>query len=276
MSPIFAPDLRFAPPRNLPAGLDMSRHTGLPGPVTREVKVIQHRLRHAIWPKTNPMIAFGQTRTIFVRIPKNASNSILAQLYPQVTPAALPHYSADYYRRVVPRAFRAALVFAPIRHPLERFASAFTYYREVSTTPQERQLMDHELPFLKTLQDFTHWLDDQPDLTRVPILNWHHFHQQTAYVCAPDGRVITDLMFPVEDMAQGLSRLAAHTGQTAITPHLNPSPSHPLDGLPLDRIAAHYADDLALWDQVYAARALLTRETIDPGGATSEMRPCSR
>jgi hypothetical protein len=276
MSAVVTPDLRFAPPRNRPAGLDMSLNTGLPAPVTREIKVIQHRLRHALWPMSSPLTAFGQTRTIFVRIPKNASNSILAQLYPQVTPAALPHYAAEFYRRVVPRAFRAALVFAPIRHPLERFASAFTYYREVSTTPQERRLMDHDLPFLKTLQDFALWLNDQPDLTRVPVLGWHHFHQQTAYVCAPDGRVITDLMFPVEDMSQGLALLAAHTGQTDTIPHLNPSPPHPLDGLPLDRIAAHYADDMALWDRVHAAGALLTRETTGSGGGRAEKRLCSR
>lgn len=260
-----APPLRFAPPRNRPAGLDMSHNLPLPDTITREAKVIQHRLRAALWHRTSPLRAFAGTNTIFVRIPKNASNSLLAQLYPDVPPPALPHHSAEFYRRVFPRAFRTALVFAPIRHPLDRFASAFTYYREVSKNPAERRLMDHDLSFLRTLRDFVHWLDDQPDLTRVPILHWHHFHQQTAYVCAPDGRVITDLMFPVEDMSRGLAILSDHTGRRADPQRLNPSRPQSLKGLPITRIAAHYSDDLTLWEAVSAAGALL-QETTGPDG----------
>ncbi len=251
--PIRLDDLRFRRSPMPAAGLQISR-LSLPKPLAETVQVGRHRIRHALAPGRSPMRLFEQTCLIFVRVPKNASNSLMSVLYPGVAPATLPHYSAEYYRRVFPRAFRVMPSFAPLRHPLDRFASAFTYYRFTSQKPEERQLMDNDLPFLKTLEDFVHWLNDQPDLSAVRILRWHHFHRQTAYICDARGRVIVDLLFPVEEMGPGLQALSGVLGRVPEVGRLNMSRAHGSDGLPMGRIRTYYQDDIALWEIVMAQK----------------------
>lgn len=261
MAYAITPPMTLPPPRQAPAGLDG------PAPALR---VLRHRLRYALHPATNPMRHFAPTRTLYIRLPKNASNSIMAVLYPGTPPAALPHFSALYYRRLFPRAFQRHFVFAPLRHPLDRFASAFTYYRQTSRNPAERHMMDRTLPHLRTLEDFVLWLNDQPDLESVPILRWHHFLRQTSYICDTRGRVLTDLLFPVEEMEEGIALLEDITGRRARIGRLNASRPHSTHGLPMDRIRAHYADDLRLWEQVMRRRLLLF---TDPAGLARRVEP---
>lgn len=248
-------------PSTLPAaGLQVSRFA-LPKPMAETIQVAKNRMRFAVTPAHSPMRLFDQNGLIFVRVPKNASNSIMSFLYPGVPPQRLPHYSAEYYRRVFPKQFRAYRSFAPLRHPLDRFASAFTYYRKTSTKPEERRLMDVELSFLKTLEDFVFWLNDQPDLSKVRILRWHHFHRQTSYVCDARGRVCVDLLFPVEDMGQGMRTLGQLVGRTPEVGRLNASAPHQITGLPIERLATYYADDIRLWQSVFDAK-MLTSDRI--------------
>ncbi len=248
---------QFSPSPLPSAGLQISR-LSLPKPIAETLQVTKNRLHFAFCPNRSPMRLFDQSRLIFVRVPKNASNSIMSFLYPGVPASALPHYSAEYFRRVFPRQFRQYHSFAPLRDPLDRFASAFTYYRHTSTKPEERQLMDNELPILKTLEDFVLWLNDQPDLSRVRILRWHHFHRQTSYVCDARGRVSVDMLFPVEDMAKALSQIGQLVGRTPEVGRLNVSKPHRIDGLPMDRLRAYYTDDIALWQAVFDAKLVLS------------------
>ncbi|MEM6938798.1 MAG: sulfotransferase family 2 domain-containing protein [Pseudomonadota bacterium] len=248
-------DLRCRPSPLPTAGLQVSR-VRLPKGIAEPLQVAKNQLTFLMKPQESPMRIFQESQVIFVRVPKNASNSIMATLYPGLPPARLPHYSADFYARVFPRAFRSMRSFALLRHPMDRFASAFTYYRHTSTKPAERRLMDEELPFLKTLLDFVHWLNDQPDLSQTKILRWHHFHPQSAYVTDARGRIIVDLLFPVEKMGVGLQVLGRLFGRVPELERLNESKRHHHGGLPLQRIITYYADDLRLWNLAYAEKTL--------------------
>jgi hypothetical protein len=244
----------LAPPSRPAAGLDASRPAPLAAlPLAARLKAWKARAEFAAGRRASPLPLFEATGTVFVRVPKNASNALMRYLYPPG--AELPHYGADFYRRVLPDAFARHLVFAPVRHPIERFASAFAYLKEVSRWPQNRRLMDETYGFIDSFADFVAWLNDQPDLEAVEIMRWHHFRPQKEFLCDPAGRVIVDLAFPVEDTGPGLAVLARQAGRSGDLPVANASRKPDLAGLDLGRIAAHYADDLRLWQAVSAARA---------------------
>ncbi len=225
-------------------------------------KVARTRIDIALNRQTDPMRLFAPSQTIFVRVPKNASNSIMAWLYPGVRPGALAHYGADFYRRVYPREFARYLVFAPLRHPLERFASAFSYYRNTSTIAAERALMDGELAGLRTLEDFVLWLNNQPDWSQIRLLYWHHFRLQRDYICDANGKLIVDLLFPVEDMSEGLRLIGRYAEVGGAMPRLNQSVPQQLGDLPLDRVRAHYAEDIAIWERAFAGKAIVTSSKL--------------
>jgi hypothetical protein len=242
---------RLAPPTRPAAGLDVSRRA-LAGPLGTHLKLWKARLDFATGRAPSPLPHFAATRAIFVRVPKNASNALMGYLYPPGT--VLPHYGAEFYRRAFPDAFARFLVFAPVRHPIERFASAFSYLKEVSHWPENRRLMDETYGFIDSFAGFVAWLNHQPDLEAVEIMRWHHFRPQKEFLCDPSGRVIVDLAFPVEDTGPGMAVLRRHTGRPGALPVANASRKPDLAGLDLGRIAAHYADDMRLWQAVSAAR----------------------
>ncbi|MGB3242946.1 MAG: sulfotransferase family 2 domain-containing protein [Sulfitobacter sp.] len=244
---------------NLPApGLDISHPKLRHILCAQSLKVLSMRLRFCLHPELNPIRLFAPSKTIFVRVPKNASSSIVSMLYPVPGANKLPHFSAEFYRRVFPSQFRDWLVFAPLRNPLDRLASAFTYYREKTTIPQERQLMDEDLPFLRTFSDFVHWLNDQEDISAPRIMQWHHFRRQSDFVSDARGALITNLLFPVEDMSDGIARLQKHANITGAVPRLNVTRPLDLSGLPLARVTAHYAGDIALWERCMDEKSIET------------------
>lgn len=209
-------------------------------------------------PDASPLSLFSQHKAIFVRVPKNASSSLMQFLYPGADNLSLPHFGADYYRRVFPKHFERYLVFSPLRNPIERFASAFSYYKHVSTVPAERRMMDCDLSFIKTFDDFVCWLNDLEALEDAEIMNWLHFRRQRDYICNASGEMIVDMLFPVEDMKPGLSLLGEFLGTTSEITHLNSSGKPQLDHLQLDRIEQHYKEDRELWEIVHSQQVSFT------------------
>lgn len=239
-------------------GLEVSHPVLRHIPGAQSLKVLNKRLWFALYPERSPMRLFAPNKAIFVRVPKNASSSIVSMLYSDPDANDLPHFSAEFYQRVFPSQFRDWFVFAPLRNPLKRFASAFTYYREKTTLSKERQLMDEEFAFLKTFPDFVHWLNDQPELFLPRIMQWHHFRPQMDFVTDTGGDIITNLLFPVEDMSVGMARLQKHASITGEVPRLNVSRPLDMSDLPLARIRAYYANDIALWERCIEQKTIET------------------
>lgn len=249
-------NLSFSAPQLPAPGLDISKGPLAALPFAKELKILRNKLQFARHPESSPMTLFAPSRTIFVRVPKNASTAILSFLYGDQEGEALPHYGADFYRRLFPKEFADYLSFAVIRNPMERFASAFTYYKESSTVPEERRLMDETLSFIDDFDSFLRWLNEQEDLSQVEIMKWHHFRLQRDYICDPKGTPIVDLLFTVENMTPGLEALQSFTKRSGEVPRKNASRKQPLENLPLERIEAYYAEDTALWNAINEVGAL--------------------
>ncbi|MGB3625092.1 MAG: sulfotransferase family 2 domain-containing protein [Henriciella sp.] len=225
-----------------------------PAGLMREAKVAVQRLKYQLRPDMSPLKVFSPHRAMFVRLPKNASTSLMDFLYPDVPASFLPHFGADYYRRVFPNHFTQYLVFASLRNPLERFASAFSYYKNFSTVPEERKMMDEDLSFIKTMEDFLYWLNDHERLENAEVMNWLHFRRQRDYICDTSGNMIVDMMFPIEDMQPGLKVLGRFTGVERRITRRHASAKTKVGRLPLDRVRDHYGEDTALWNLVHTSK----------------------
>lgn len=231
-------------------------------PFSQSLKRLLIRLRFARNADRDGVAAFRKNQTMFIRIPKNASTSICRLIYPDTPKSELPgHQSADYYRFAVPNLFERSLVCAALRNPHDRFYSAFNYYKNTTTVPEERHLMDVELSFIRDANDFISYLRDQPDLLSTPIMTWHHFRRQVDFITDARGNVIVDLLFPIEDIDQGIAIVQKHLGFTGVLERRNKSRGPSLDAWP-DFLAAHYQPDQELWEQVMAQKVVFPTEKV--------------
>lgn len=231
-------------------------------PFANSLKKFWIRLRYAKDPNNDGVGAFRDSGTMFIRVPKNATSSVCDLLYTGVEFEHLPgHQSAEFFRFAVPKLFAKSLVCASIRDPRERFYSAFNYYRHSTKVPAERQLMDEELSFIQTMDDFISYLNGQPDLAATKIMRWHHFRRQVDFITDAKGRVIVDLLFPVEDSHDAIALLKKHSGFAGELERKNTSRGDRSGEWP-DFLANYYRSDQSLWEQVFADKLVYPTDKI--------------
>lgn len=241
-------------PLDRPApGLEVLRAPPALAPVASRVKALRHRIRFSTGMARSPVHIFASTRTIFIRIPKNASTSIIKHLYPNAASDDIPHYGADFYRTIFPNIYEKYYKFAVLRNPVTRFLSAFSYYKNASTVPAERHLMDVTLSHIKNIADFVDYLNTFDNISDAPIMAWHHFRKQKDYICDRQGRLIVDMLFTVENMAPGISELRSRVPFNGDVPQSNQSPTQEQTGIDLSRIEAYYAEDRDIWNKTLDA-----------------------
>jgi len=231
-----------------PPGLEVNNKYLKRIPYSQNVKILKTKLKFKLHAQDNPIAHFSKAETIFVRIPKNASSSLFQLLFPE-TKYELPHYSAEFYKTLFPDYYQKWLVFAPLRNPLDRIASAFTYYRSYTKVPAEKKLMEEKYSFLKTFEDFVHWFNDVEHIEEQEMMRWSHFRKQTDYICDANNNVIVDLLFPVEDMERGLELLHKRYHFTEEVPHKNKSAPQKYDKLPVKAIERYFSEDFKIWNQ---------------------------
>ena len=238
-------------------GLEVNR-TGLIAhlPYAVSLKRLLIRSRFAVRPDRDGVGTFRETGTIFIRIPKNATSSLCGLLYSNFpTSKWNGHQSAEFYQFAAPKVFTKALVCASLRDPRERFYSAFNYYKHTTTVPEERRLMDEELSFIQTIDDFFSYLKSQPNLNATKIMRWHHFRQQVDFITDAKGRVIVDLLFPIEDPDAAISVLRQHSGFEGKLEHKNVSKGERRGEWP-NFLAQHYHEDQSLWEMSIKERLI--------------------
>lgn len=215
-------------------------------PFARNLKLFKLKLNLSLQKKTRKTGLFSSSKSIFIRVPKNASTSLSQFLYPE-SPDSIPHYSAEFYRELFPRQFQEWLVFAALRNPLDRLVSAFTYYRSYTNVEAERQLMDEKYGFLKTFEDFIYWMNDLECIENEEIMRWHHFRKQADFICDPDGRIIADLLFPVEDMPMAVEFLKGRFNINRKISFSNTSSKLEYGNLPMKVAEDYYRKDTNIW-----------------------------
>lgn len=254
-------------------GLEVFGRIASKVPFSTALKAARLRRAYHRNPDAGAMGNFRRQRTIFVRIPKNASTSLCATLYAPQPDAGWPgHASAEYYRTIDPDLFSSCLVFAPMRNPYDRLVSAFNYYKFKTKIPEERRLMDVELAHIDSFEDFLKYLEGFDHLEDAKIMRWHHFRAQTDFITSLAGEVIVDLLFPVEDMAKGLAVLTRHIGELSDVPELNKSiPGAAAPDWP-PALQDRYRGDLDLWTRVMEDRLLFPTSKAQSLGLLGEGR----
>lgn len=231
-------------------------------PFALNLKKLAVKSRFARRPNRDGVGAFIKTKTIFIRVPKNATNSLCGLIYSNFPRSEWNgHQSAEFFRYAVPKIYAESLVCASLRDPRERFYSAFNYYKHSSKIPEERQLMDEELSFIQTMEDFIAYLEAQPDLASTKIMRWHHFRQQVDFISDAKGKVIVDLLFPVEDPSEAVSLLRQHSRFSGELQHKNPSEGKRTGDWP-EFLAQHYTADQLLWEKTIKERLVYPTEKI--------------
>ena len=232
-------------------------------PFVLSLKKLMTRYRFAKKPNEHGVGAFRESGTLFIRVPKNATSSVCDLLYSDVQSTDLPgHQSAEFFRFAVPDVYANSVVCASIRNPRERFSSAFNYYKHSTTIPQARQLMDEELSFIETMDDFIAYLKAQPDLEATKIMRWHHFRRQVDFITAPNGQIIVDLLFAVEDPHDAIALLQKHSGFSGQLERKNTSTGDRTGDWP-DFLADYYGADQTLWDEVIAQNMVCPTDKVE-------------
>jgi len=178
---------------------------------------------------------------LFIHIPKTAGTSICALLYDR----NLPHFTADFYQRIMGTQLGDVQSFAVIRHPIERFVSAYRFVMsggsDIMLASRYERAKFYSTDSLNELVDF---LLENRDCLGFSLT----FRKQVDYVLDAGGRLLVDQLYPLTD-ATGLSEnLMKRLGVKNI-PHLNRSHPCPitLSDATLDKLALIYEEDFALF-----------------------------
>ena len=191
-----------------------------------------------------------ENKFFFIHIPKAAGTSVRAAIG---TPflEEYPHVKAHSFRQLDKDLFDSSYSFAVIRHPVERFLSAYSHIHIL-------KLYNHD-PILLHAPDVLKW---PQFLRRFETSHWYrstifsalHFQPQWLFVCTPDGQQIVKQLFAFEDMATTMCREVSRRLGRDIQLSTNNVSTREKDGYVLSDkakqlIMKHYAKDLALYEK---------------------------
>ena len=187
---------------------------------------------------------------LFVHIPKAGGTSISKLLYRR----NLPHYTAGFWMATFGEAVRCLPSFSVVRHPVERMVSAYKMARFGGTDIMAySRYWQSRLRGLESFDAFVdHVFANRQRLEGLPL----DLRSQASFILDPDSRVMVDRLFALSDLrgfSPQLNRwLATHT-----IPHLNATPSYPVDvtATTKRKIEEIYQTDFAIYDHLEARDA---------------------
>lgn len=191
----------------------------------------------------NPQI-YHQLGAIFVHVPKTGGTSIERALRESPEQVVGGHTTALGFRKAFPREFAEYFTFALVRHPLDRFLSAWRYLRG---EPVHEALGNAEIHECATLDRWMEPVADDPRrLGRIV-----HFLPTRRFVCDDSDGVLVDRLYRYERFDTAWTDLADRLGAVLPPPRrLNAAPrsvARPVvDDALANWIASHYAGDYEL------------------------------
>ncbi|SKA77201.1 Sulfotransferase family protein [Prosthecobacter debontii] len=193
----------------------------------------------------NPQI-YHDLKAMFVHVPKAAGTSIENTLlkYDSLSICG-GHTTAVGYRRAYPDHFETYYKFSVVRHPVDRFLSAYSYLISRPINEGLANRVVHECGDIQSFIDKA--LSDPAVLDRIV-----HFLPQKKFICDGDGRILVDSVFRFEKLDEAWLEISTRLGfdyQPLLK--LNPSPRlDDRDGLAArihDLMQRVYRDDFSIF-----------------------------
>lgn len=201
-----------------------------------------------------------QTGLIFVHIPKAAGMSVSDTLYG----LWMKHASIRWLRHVQGGRLARLPSFAILRHPADRFVSAYRFARAGGSAPADNYVSE---PFSSLYRNFRSIDDalDHVEAAASPYRVDHIFRPQRWYITDRTGRIAVDRLVRINDIAR-LPILVPGFPDRAV-PFINRSEGEPiaLTSQQIRRLQTVYATDFALWDQLCAG--VVSEPAGHPAGA---------
>ena len=183
---------------------------------------------------------------LLIHIPKTGGTSISKQLYHR----HMPHLPAATLRERLGNRLHQYPSFAVMRHPVDRFMSAYRFTLQGGTDIILASRFERwRLSPMEPLDAFLDALHANPKLMRMAPQFW----PQVDFVVDREGHLMTDRLFAFTPQGQMPAALTDWLGLSSI-PHINATHSHALSITDRQRqaILELYREDMDLYERVTA------------------------
>lgn len=197
----------------------------------------------------NPQI-YPHLKTIFVHVPKTAGTSIETRLRENNSVVVGGHTTAEGFRKKYPDVFNDYYKFAVVRHPAERFASAFYYLLK---HPIHEALNNEIVHQFATLDKFARHVEANPGIIRRIV----HLLPQHEFICDAQDRILVDNLCRFENLPEDWLRTCHAIG---------------LPPVPLEKLNSSFRDETRKYDKhgIGELAKALYRKDFDLFGFDSE------
>lgn len=162
----------------------------------------------------NPQI-YHHLKAVFVHIPKTGGTSIERSLADGSIVGG--HTTALGFRRGYPSLFDEYFKFTVVRHPFDRFVSAYHY---LANNPVSKALNNEVVHSSGSLSEFVKLVGDKPDTVSKVV----HLMPQHFFVCDAGGGVLVDKVYRFDQLSDSWKDICDRLGlEFKVLPHLNAS-----------------------------------------------------
>lgn len=138
-------------------------------------------------------VQFKKLGAAFIHIPKCAGNAITEAIYDRPSIDLGAHMTAIDLRKAAPEDFANAFKFTVVRHPLDRFISAFHFLRAGGMTRADKEWANAFIPATMSLEEFCDRLGGANWYKRA-VMSFIHFRPQTHYICDQNENLLVDFI----------------------------------------------------------------------------------
>jgi hypothetical protein len=196
-----------------------------------------------------------ETGVLFIHIPKSAGSSISLSLYGR----SLGHKKLSQWLNEYPKSVHKLKIFSVIRHPIERFISAFWFLKSGGMNEVDFQFAEKYLSKMETPDDLARYLMN-PGVSSE-ILSYWHFIPQNNFISDSNGNELNCRLFLFEKMSNLQNWLVSECKKPICISHINESKNKIMEySLQPDSqsiVEAIYQKDMNLYRKIQQAGGVL-------------------
>lgn len=196
-------------------------------------------------------VEHDRTKTIFIHIPKTAGSTISDVIYSNMRHGHNHYRALDYYSESKDK-FMNYFKFSFVRHPVDRFISAYKHLISLPPWVSEKTKMfsnNYVKPFSNNIDDFVKYFLDSST-----VQHWVHFQSQS-YFLIINKEISVNFLGKFENLNQDIMHLARLINLDKINeiPKINKSNiiadhNYHISNNNINRLVYHYYDDFINFD----------------------------